>query len=211
MLTETMIRPQLPTTVAATGTTRTDPTRQVLDSIVKLKEVFTDENLSMALSKLSMPNGINGNPALHDDSFGIADQPMTGATKLKYMLEHTKELIVCPGVYDGLSARAAMEVGFDALYMTGAGTTASRLGMADLAIAQLHDMKEHAEMIANLDPAGPPLIADMDTGYGGKSTISPFPLPFDSLHALCTNTTMNSQTSTSTSPQIEDVKAVQTS
>ena len=40
--------------------------------------------------------------------------------------------------------------------------------MADLAIAQLHDMKEHAEMIANLDPAGPPLIADMDTGYGGK-------------------------------------------
>lgn len=29
-------------------------------------------------------------------------------------------------------------------------------------------MREHAEMIANLDPQGPPLIADMDTGYGGK-------------------------------------------
>lgn len=28
-------------------------------------------------------------------------------------------------------------------------------------------MKEHAEMIANLEPYGPPLIADMDTGYGG--------------------------------------------
>lgn len=28
-------------------------------------------------------------------------------------------------------------------------------------------MREHAEMIANLDPNGPPLIADMDTGYGG--------------------------------------------
>ena len=51
---------------------------------------------------------------------------------------------------------------------TGAGTTASRLGMADLGIAQLSDMKDHAEMIANLDPYGPPLIADMDTGYGGK-------------------------------------------
>lgn len=50
---------------------------------------------------------------------------------------------------------------------TGAGTTASRLGMADLGVAQLHDMREHAEMIANLDPQGPPLIADMDTGYGG--------------------------------------------
>ena len=52
---------------------------------------------------------------------------------------------------------------------TGAGTTASRLGMADLGVAQLHDMREHAEMIANLDPYGPPLIADMDTGYGGKA------------------------------------------
>ena len=41
--------------------------------------------------------------------------------------------------------------------------------MADLGIAQLHDMREHAEMIANLDPYGPPLIADMDTGYGGES------------------------------------------
>jgi 2-methylisocitrate lyase-like PEP mutase family enzyme len=28
-------------------------------------------------------------------------------------------------------------------------------------------MRENAEMIANLDPFGPPLIADMDTGYGG--------------------------------------------
>jgi methylisocitrate lyase len=39
--------------------------------------------------------------------------------------------------------------------------------MADLGLAQLHDMKTNAEMIANLDPFGPPLIADMDTGYGG--------------------------------------------
>lgn len=39
--------------------------------------------------------------------------------------------------------------------------------MADLGLAQLHDMKTNAEMIANIDPYGPPLIADMDTGYGG--------------------------------------------
>ena len=54
------------------------------------------------------------------------------------------------------------------MQQTGAGTTASRLGHADLGIAQLHDMKEQADMIANLDPNGPPLIADMDTGYGGE-------------------------------------------
>jgi 2-methylisocitrate lyase-like PEP mutase family enzyme len=49
---------------------------------------------------------------------------------------------------------------------TGAGTSASKLGHADLGIANLNDMREHAEMIANLDDSIP-LIADADTGYGG--------------------------------------------
>ncbi|KAI1270056.1 putative carboxyphosphonoenolpyruvate phosphonomutase [Xylariaceae sp. FL1019] len=96
-----------------------------------------------------------------------ANEPMSGAKKLRKMIFDTNELIICPGVYDGLSARTAIELGFNAMYMTGAGTTASRLGQPDLAIAQLHEMRENAEMIANLDPFGPPLIADMDTGYGG--------------------------------------------
>lgn len=39
------------------------------------------------------------------------------ATQLKRRLEDTKDLIVCPGVYDGFSARIALSVGFDALYM----------------------------------------------------------------------------------------------
>jgi len=41
----------------------------------------------------------------------------------------------------------------------------SRLGMADMGIATLNDMRANAEMIANLDPSVP-LIADADTGYG---------------------------------------------
>ncbi|GFF54201.1 carboxyvinyl-carboxyphosphonate phosphorylmutase [Aspergillus udagawae] len=97
---------------------------------------------------------------------------IAGATKLRRQLRETDELIVCPGVYDGLSARIAMQLGFKALYMTGAGTTASRLGMADLGLAQLYDMRTNAEMIANLDPFGPPLIADMDTGYGGPLMVA---------------------------------------
>ncbi|KAF4214593.1 hypothetical protein CNMCM8980_002740 [Aspergillus fumigatiaffinis] len=97
---------------------------------------------------------------------------IAGATKLRKYLRDTDELIVCPGVYDGLSARIAMQLGFRALYMTGAGTTASRLGMADLGLAQLYDMRTNAEMIANLDPFGPPLIADMDTGYGGPLMVA---------------------------------------
>lgn len=93
------------------------------------------------------------------------------STRLRYLVAHSPSIIVCPGVYDGLSARIAMSLGFKGLYMTGAGTTASVLGASDLGIAQLHEMKTNAEMIANLEADGPPLIADMDTGYGGPLVI----------------------------------------
>lgn len=88
------------------------------------------------------------------------------------MIANSPSIILCPGVYDGLSARIALLVGFKGMYMTGAGTTASRLGASDLGIAHLHDMHTNADMIANLQPNGPPLIADMDTGYGGPLVIS---------------------------------------
>jgi len=39
--------------------------------------------------------------------------------------------------------------------------------MPDLGIATLNDMRDHAAMIASLDRSVP-LIADMDTGYGGE-------------------------------------------
>ena len=39
------------------------------------------------------------------------------ATNLKRRLQNTKDLIVCPGVYDGFSARIALAVGCDAMYM----------------------------------------------------------------------------------------------
>lgn len=45
------------------------------------------------------------------------DEPFTGAKKLRYLLENTDELVVCPGVYDGLSARTAIELGFKSMYM----------------------------------------------------------------------------------------------
>ncbi|EXJ58530.1 methylisocitrate lyase [Cladophialophora yegresii CBS 114405] len=98
-------------------------------------------------------------------------QPVTTASRFRQLLETRGEIIVAPGVYDGFSARIALEVGFDCLYMTGAGTCASRLGQPDLGLATLNDMREHAEMIANLDPAIP-LIADADTGYGGPNNVA---------------------------------------
>jgi len=102
----------------------------------------------------------------------VYDAHAPASTRLRHMINNLDRIIACPGVYDGLSARIALEVGFDGMYMTGAGTTASRLGAADLGVAQLADMKANAEMIANLERDGPPLIADMDTGYGGPIVIA---------------------------------------
>jgi 2-methylisocitrate lyase-like PEP mutase family enzyme len=55
--------------------------------------------------------------------------------------------------------------------MSGAMTTASKLGLPDLAFASLNDFAANGEMIANLD-LSVPLIADADTGFGGPNAIA---------------------------------------
>lgn len=70
-------------------------------------------------------NGIPKDPSINGDSNWLqlnhvaagVQEPMSGAKKLRKMLFETDELIVCPGVYDGLSARTAIELGFNAMYM----------------------------------------------------------------------------------------------
>ena len=93
------------------------------------------------------------------------------STRLRQMLAEPGKILVCPGVFDGISTRLALNAGFDALYMTGAGTSMSRIGMADLGLATATEMKQNAEMIASLDPSVP-LIADADTGYGAPININ---------------------------------------
>lgn len=95
----------------------------------------------------------------------------TTAARLRKLLNDSSHLVVAPGVYDGLSTRLALEQGFECLYMTGAGTNMSRLGMADLGIATMNDMHANASMIASIDPSVP-LIADADTGYGGPIMVA---------------------------------------
>lgn len=51
------------------------------------------------------------------NSVDVAEMPASGATKLRKMIFESNEIIVCPGVYDGLSARTAIETGFNAMYM----------------------------------------------------------------------------------------------
>jgi 2,3-dimethylmalate lyase len=79
-------------------------------------------------------------------------------------LVEPKNGLVVPGAYDGVSARLVERAGFPAVYMTGYGTSASRLGLPDLGYAGLAEMADHARNLAAA--VSIPLIADADTGYG---------------------------------------------
>ncbi len=76
-----------------------------------------------------------------------------------------KGCLVLPGVYDGISARMANSMGFDALYMTGYGVVASALGVPDAGVATFTEMLDRVRCIAAAVTV--PFIADGDTGYGG--------------------------------------------
>ncbi|KAG6910053.1 hypothetical protein DXG01_013499 [Tephrocybe rancida] len=95
---------------------------------------------------------------------------MKSSTRLRQQLK-SGTTIIAPGVYDGISARLALEAGFDTLYMSGAATTASMLGQPDLAIATHNDFVQNATMIAGLSPETP-LICDADTGFGGPVMVA---------------------------------------
>jgi 2-methylisocitrate lyase-like PEP mutase family enzyme len=102
---------------------------------------------------------------------GTNKKQIPAATRLRELLADKSKIISCPGVYDGLTARIAINAGHECLYMTGAGTTISRLGEPDLGIATLNDMHANAAIIASLDRSVP-LIADADTGYGGPLMVA---------------------------------------
>ncbi|KAH8198694.1 hypothetical protein TruAng_007153 [Truncatella angustata] len=94
-----------------------------------------------------------------------------GAARLREFLANPDQIVIAPGVHDGLTARMALSVGFDALYMTGAGTAVSRLGQPDLGLTTVDDMATNAGMIAGLD-RDVPVIADADTGFGGPLMVA---------------------------------------
>ncbi|HET9087411.1 MAG TPA: isocitrate lyase/PEP mutase family protein [Acidobacteriaceae bacterium] len=90
---------------------------------------------------------------------------MKAVSRLRQLLLNG-ELIVAPGAFDCLTANAVEEAGFPALYMTGMGTSASRLGLPDYGLATMSEMVANASAMAATVKI--PIIADADTGYGNE-------------------------------------------
>ena len=97
------------------------------------------------------------------------DQATTPGARLRALLS-SGELIVAPGVFDGISAHLVRRMGFRAAYLTGAGTAASGFGLPDIGLVTGSEMAERAGLIR--DAVGDlPLIADADTGYGAPINV----------------------------------------
>jgi 2-methylisocitrate lyase-like PEP mutase family enzyme len=92
----------------------------------------------------------------------MADRPSLG-TVLKQMLQRRDAPIV-PGAANALAARVIADLGFEAIYVTGAGVTNMNLGLPDLGLVTLSELAGHVAAIR--DVVDLPLIVDADTGFG---------------------------------------------
>ena len=98
----------------------------------------------------------------------IGKPGMGRARELRQLLEQRK-ILMAPGASDALTARLVESAGFPAIYMTGFGATAVRLGTPDLGLMTQTEMATHARDMARAVRI--PIIADADTGYGGPANI----------------------------------------
>ena len=93
---------------------------------------------------------------------------MSTRKQLKSLAEARRGLIV-PGAFNALSAKVVEDLGFKAIYVTGAGVTNMWFGMPDQGFMGLHEIADHAARIR--DAVDLPLIVDADTGFGNALNV----------------------------------------
>jgi len=92
---------------------------------------------------------------------------VSGAERLAELLKGP-EIVVAPGVYDGLSARIATAAGFSAIYCSG-GAVARGSGVPDLGLLTMTEVLVRLREV--VDATLLPVIADADTGYGNPLNV----------------------------------------
>ncbi len=90
------------------------------------------------------------------------------ATKKLRELLNSKQIVVAPGVFDGLSARLVERAGFKAIYASG-GAFARSCGYPDLGLVSATEVCE--ELARLVDVTNIPVIADADTGFGNALNV----------------------------------------
>ena len=88
---------------------------------------------------------------------------------LREQLDDKNKIIVLPGVFDALSARIAEQVGFEAMFQTGYGSSAAMLGMPDFGLLNAGETMDNARRI--IRAVNVPVLVDADTGYGNPLNV----------------------------------------
>ena len=88
---------------------------------------------------------------------------MNTKQQLRQLIDARRGVLV-PGAFNALSARVVADLGFEAIYVTGAGVTNMWFGLPDQAFMGLTDIADHTARIR--DAVDLPLIVDADTGFG---------------------------------------------
>ena len=78
--------------------------------------------------------------------------------------------LLLPGAPNALAARVIADLGFEAIYLTGAGLTNMSLGLPDLGFMNLSQLVEHTMAIRNVTEL--PLVVDADTGFGNAINVT---------------------------------------
>ena len=93
---------------------------------------------------------------------------MSTRKQLRSLVEARRGIIV-PGAFNALSAKVIADLGFQAIYVTGAGVTNMWFGMPDQGFMGLHEIADHTARIR--DAVEVPLIVDADTGFGNALNV----------------------------------------
>ena len=89
--------------------------------------------------------------------------------KLRSLINDKSKPLVVPGVYDAIGAKIAQKVGFDAMFQTGYGTSATLFGMPDYGFIGATETVDNARRICRA--VSVPVIVDSDTGYGNALSV----------------------------------------
>jgi 2-methylisocitrate lyase-like PEP mutase family enzyme len=87
---------------------------------------------------------------------------------LRQKLNERRGLLV-PGCGNALAARVIETLGFEAVYLSGAGLTNNFYGIPDLGFIHLGDVTQHT--VAVREAVQLPLIVDADTGFGNALNV----------------------------------------
>lgn len=93
---------------------------------------------------------------------------MSTRTQLKSLVNARRGALV-PGAFNALSAKVIEDLGFEAIYVTGAGVTNMWFGMPDQGFMGLAEIADHTARIR--DAVSLPLIVDADTGFGNALNV----------------------------------------